>query len=64
MGLHHLNSPLKIRGQALPPGSAGVMIFLLYIKSENPTSRLCAFVAKNSHKGTKAQSKTLDTGIY
>ncbi len=29
MGLHHLNSPLKIRGQALPPGSAGVMIFLI-----------------------------------
>ena len=28
MGLHHLNRPLKIRGQALPPGSAGVMIFL------------------------------------
>jgi hypothetical protein len=26
-GLHHLNRPLKIRGQALPPGSAGVMIF-------------------------------------
>jgi len=27
MGLHHLNSPLKIRGQVLPPRSAGVMIF-------------------------------------
>jgi hypothetical protein len=27
MGLHHLNSPLKIRGQVLPPGSTGVMIF-------------------------------------
>ena len=28
MGLHHLNRPLKIRGQALPSGSTGVMIFL------------------------------------
>ena len=28
MGSHHLNSPLKIRGQVLPPGSTGVMIFL------------------------------------
>ena len=27
MGLRHLNSPLKIRGQVLPPGSTGVMIF-------------------------------------
>jgi hypothetical protein len=27
MGLHHLNSPLKIRGQVLPPGCTGVMIF-------------------------------------
>jgi len=27
MGLHHLNRPLKIRGQVLPSGSAGVMIF-------------------------------------
>jgi hypothetical protein len=30
MGLHHLNSPLKIRGQVLPSGSAGVMIFLYF----------------------------------
>ncbi len=27
MGLHHINSPLKIRGQVLPSGSTGVMIF-------------------------------------
>jgi hypothetical protein len=27
MGLHHLNSPLKIRGQVLLSGSTGVMIF-------------------------------------
>jgi len=41
MGLHHLNCPLKIRGQVLPPGSAGVMIFL-HFRLNSSSFRTCA----------------------
>jgi len=48
MELHHLNSPLKIRGQALPPGSAGVMIFFyLTIYPLRPELPKWKFVIRN-----------------
>jgi hypothetical protein len=47
MGLHHLNRPLKIRGQVLPPGSTGVMIFFC-LTIYHLTSRTTGMEIRNS----------------